>query len=135
MVGVILDGISFSFGLFFKELYVHFNESKSLTSWIISVLNGTYLGIGKSPVMYSIHNLTKWVLALNLFTSTKSRILYEEIMISRVCYCYRLSRVLYSLYCNKLSVHNISPPLDWKYSLLLTWLVHNAIDFACSIRL
>ena len=48
MVGLILDGISFSFGLFFKELYVYFNESKSLTSWIISVLNGTYLGIGKS---------------------------------------------------------------------------------------
>lgn len=47
MVGVILDGISFSFGLFFKELLVHFNEGKSLTSWIISVLNGTYLGIGK----------------------------------------------------------------------------------------
>ena len=47
MVGFILDGISFSFGLFFKELYVYFNESKSLTSWIISVFNGTYLGIGK----------------------------------------------------------------------------------------
>ena len=47
MVGLILDGISFSFGLFFKELYVYFNESKSVTSWIISVLNGTYLGIGK----------------------------------------------------------------------------------------
>ena len=28
-------------------------------------------------------------------------------MISRVCYCFRLSRVSYSLYCNKLSVHNI----------------------------
>ena len=27
-------------------------------------------------------------------------------MISRVCYCFRLSRVSYSLYCNKLSVHN-----------------------------
>ena len=27
-------------------------------------------------------------------------------MISRVCYCFRLSRVPYSLYCNKLSVHN-----------------------------
>ena len=47
MVGLILDGISFSFGLFFKELYVYFNESKSVTSWIISVLNGTYLGIGR----------------------------------------------------------------------------------------
>lgn len=46
-VGLILDGIAFSFGLFFKELYVYFNESKGLTSWIISVLIGTYLGIGK----------------------------------------------------------------------------------------
>ena len=44
-------------------------------------------------------------------------------MISRVCYCFRLSRVSYSLYCNKLSVHNISPPLDWKSSMLLTLLV------------
>lgn len=47
MVGVILDGISFSFGLFFKELLVHFNASKSLTSWVSSAFNGTYLGIGK----------------------------------------------------------------------------------------
>ena len=28
-------------------------------------------------------------------------------MISRVCYCFRLSRVSYSLYCNKVSVHNM----------------------------
>lgn len=55
MVGVILDGISFSFGIFFKELFVYFNESKSLTSWIISVLNGTYLGIGPlSSILVSI---------------------------------------------------------------------------------
>ncbi|XP_052782946.1 monocarboxylate transporter 12-like [Mya arenaria] len=46
MVGVILDGISFSFGIFYRELLQYFEESKSLTSWIISVLNGTYLGIG-----------------------------------------------------------------------------------------
>ena len=46
-IGVILDGISYSFGLFFKELYIYFNESRSLTSWIISTLNGTYLSIGK----------------------------------------------------------------------------------------
>ena len=47
IVGVILDGISFSFGILFIQLLVHFDESRSLTSWIISVLNGTYLGIGK----------------------------------------------------------------------------------------
>ena len=31
-------------------------------------------------------------------------------MISRVCYCFRPSRVCYSLYCNKLSVHNRHKP-------------------------
>ena len=46
-IGLILDGISYSFGLFFKELYTYFNESRSLTSWIISTLNGTYLSIGE----------------------------------------------------------------------------------------
>ena len=46
IVGVILDGISFSFGILFIPLLAHFEESKSLTSWIISVLNGTYLCIG-----------------------------------------------------------------------------------------
>ena len=56
-------------------------------------------------------------------------------MISRVYYCFRLSRVSYSLYCNRLSVQNISPPLDWKLSLLLTLLVHNVTDCARGIRL
>ena len=53
-------------------------------------------------------------------------------MISRVCFCFRLSRVSYSLYCNKLSVHNISPPLDWKFSLLLT--VHVVYVCECHVR-
>lgn len=60
MVGLILDGVSFSFGIYFKELYVYFNESKGLTSWIISVLNGTYLSIGPvSSVMVSIFGCRK----------------------------------------------------------------------------
>ena len=37
-------------------------------------------------------------------------------MISRVCYCFRLSRVSYSLYCNKLSVHNILF-VNWKMQI------------------
>ena len=47
IVGLILDGISFSFGILFVHLLPHFKGSRSLTSWIGSVLNGTYLGIGK----------------------------------------------------------------------------------------
>ena len=41
-------------------------------------------------------------------------------MISRVCYYFRLSRVSYSLYCNKLSVHNSDiSNVDKKHALLL----------------
>ncbi|XP_052782944.1 monocarboxylate transporter 9-like [Mya arenaria] len=46
MVGLILDGITHLFGIFYRELLQYFQESKSLTYWIFSVLNGTYLGIG-----------------------------------------------------------------------------------------
>ena len=46
-VAFILDGIAYSFGLFFKEIYTYFNESKSLTSLVISCLNGTYLSTGE----------------------------------------------------------------------------------------
>ncbi|XP_052811798.1 monocarboxylate transporter 13-like isoform X2 [Mya arenaria] len=42
----IVDGISFSFGVFYIELLDYFGESRSLTSWIISVLNGTYHLVG-----------------------------------------------------------------------------------------
>ena len=46
MVSFILDGIAYSFGLFFTELLEYFGETKSLTAWIISIFNGTYMFIG-----------------------------------------------------------------------------------------
>ncbi|PAA66869.1 hypothetical protein BOX15_Mlig013653g1 [Macrostomum lignano] len=46
MVGVILDGISFSFGLFYNEFLEYFQESKAKTAWIGSVYNGMYMFIG-----------------------------------------------------------------------------------------
>ena len=48
MVGIIMDGISYSFGILFHELLLHFEQEKSLTSWIISVYNAATLIIGKS---------------------------------------------------------------------------------------
>ncbi|XP_045164709.1 monocarboxylate transporter 3-like [Mercenaria mercenaria] len=60
MIGLILDGISFSFGILFKHLLVYFNESKSLTSWIISVFNGIYPGIGPvSSILVSAFGMRK----------------------------------------------------------------------------
>ena len=47
VVNLIVDGIVYSFGLFFKELYVYFDESKSLTAWIGSALAGCILISGK----------------------------------------------------------------------------------------
>ncbi|KAK3601158.1 hypothetical protein CHS0354_019157 [Potamilus streckersoni] len=46
MVGFLVDGVAFTFGVFFKEFVNHFGQSKGVTSWINSVLNGTYLTIG-----------------------------------------------------------------------------------------
>lgn len=40
-ISLISDGISFSFGILYTELLAHFEESKSLTSWIGSVFYGT----------------------------------------------------------------------------------------------
>lgn len=47
MVGLIVDGICFTFGFFFIEFQTYFGSNKSVTSLINSVLNGTYLTIGK----------------------------------------------------------------------------------------
>ena len=40
-ISLISDGISFSFGILYTELLAHFEESKSLTSWVGSVFYGT----------------------------------------------------------------------------------------------
>ena len=47
MISVIIDGVVYNFGLFFKELYVYYDESKSLTAWIGSTLPGFILVSGR----------------------------------------------------------------------------------------
>ena len=81
MVGVILDGISFSFGIFFKDLLNHFKASKSLTSWIISVFNGTYLGLGEFFLLYIATILYHRIPSLILSQTTNFRLFQTE----RVC--------------------------------------------------
>ena len=44
---VIVDGVCFSFGIFYLEFLQHYGESKSKTSIVGSVLNGMYLSMGK----------------------------------------------------------------------------------------
>ena len=43
VINVIVDGIIYTFGLFFIELYQYYDESKSLTAWIGSVSVGVCL--------------------------------------------------------------------------------------------
>ncbi|XP_052797579.1 monocarboxylate transporter 1-like isoform X1 [Mya arenaria] len=42
----LVDGISLSFGVFYVELLEMFNSSSWATSWIVSVMLGTYLFVG-----------------------------------------------------------------------------------------
>ena len=43
----IVDGICYSFGIFFLEFQDYFGEDKDTTSWAGSVLNGTYMLVGE----------------------------------------------------------------------------------------
>ena len=44
---VVFDGIIFSFGLFYLEFLHYFNVGESTTSWISSVISGTYALVGR----------------------------------------------------------------------------------------
>ncbi|XP_045207404.2 monocarboxylate transporter 13-like isoform X2 [Mercenaria mercenaria] len=55
MIGVIVDGIAFTFGIFFIEFQDYFGANKSTTSSINSVLTGTYLSIG--PIAGALTNI------------------------------------------------------------------------------
>lgn len=46
IINVIVDGVCFSFGVFYIEFLDYYGESKSKTSWVGSVLNGMYLSMG-----------------------------------------------------------------------------------------
>ena len=53
---IIVDGICFSFGMFFIELIDYYGESKGKTAFVGSLIPGMYLGMGKyhSGLNYSI---------------------------------------------------------------------------------
>lgn len=44
---LIVDGIAYTFGLFFQHFLLHFNTSKSKVALCGSLLNGFYLSVGK----------------------------------------------------------------------------------------
>ena len=46
-INFVLDGVCFSFGIFFLEFLDHYDQGKETTSWVGSVLNGVYLTIGE----------------------------------------------------------------------------------------
>ncbi|XP_041373533.1 monocarboxylate transporter 12-like [Gigantopelta aegis] len=54
MISVLVDGTCFSQGIFFTEFLTYFGQSKSKTSWVGSVLNGSYLTVG--PFVGSLTN-------------------------------------------------------------------------------
>ena len=46
LVGFLVDGVGFSVGIFVLKFLDEFDDSKSKTSWIASVLNGMYMVAG-----------------------------------------------------------------------------------------
>ena len=52
LVNFLVDGVGCSVGIFILEFLNEFEESKSKTAWIASVLNGMYLFIGMCTVIY-----------------------------------------------------------------------------------
>lgn len=59
MISVLVDGVCFTFGIFFSEFLEYFGESKGKTVLLGSVLNGAYLSLGKcwfiSPLKVSVN--------------------------------------------------------------------------------
>lgn len=53
-INFLVDGVCFSFGIFFVEFLDYFGASRAKTSWIGSILNGMYLFMG--PVVGSLVN-------------------------------------------------------------------------------
>ncbi|CAG5134292.1 unnamed protein product [Candidula unifasciata] len=54
-ISLLVDGVCFSFGIFFDEFREEFGTSKGTTSWIGSVLNGSYLIFG--PIFSALVNM------------------------------------------------------------------------------
>lgn len=54
MISVLVDGVCFTFGIFFTEFLEYFGESKGKTVLLGSVLNGAYLSLG--PVAGALVN-------------------------------------------------------------------------------
>lgn len=48
---IIVDGVCFSFGIFYVEFLEYFGESKAKTAWVGSLVPGMYLGVGNSDIV------------------------------------------------------------------------------------
>ena len=46
MVNLIVDGVCFTFGIFFVKFNEYYGEGEAKTAWVGSILNGMYLSMG-----------------------------------------------------------------------------------------
>ena len=53
MIHVIADGITYTFGIFYVELWRYFGESKGTTSWVASIMVGTTFCVGELTKIHS----------------------------------------------------------------------------------
>ena len=50
VTNIIVDGVCFSFGMFYVEFIDVFKEGRGKTAWVGSLVPGMYLGIGELKV-------------------------------------------------------------------------------------
>lgn len=55
MIHIIADGVAYTFGLFFVYIAKDFNESKSATSWITSIMAGMTYGSGEFMIFDALY--------------------------------------------------------------------------------
>lgn len=49
MIHFVADGITYTFGIFYRELLIEFGSSRGLTAWVPSIMSGLIYGIGMYP--------------------------------------------------------------------------------------
>jgi hypothetical protein len=58
LCNIIVDGVCFSFGIFFMAFLDDFQESRAKTAWAGSLLAGCYLTMGKCVQHFDMFDLT-----------------------------------------------------------------------------
>ena len=120
---IIVDGVCFSFGIFYVEFLDYFGESKAKTAWVGSLVPGMYLGVGKHPLTCSFACMT------SLMTHTHAHVLSAGPIVSALANKFGCRSVtIVGSVCASISffLSTFSPNINY---LILTYGIMGGEDF------